>query len=231
MRWFSIRIYTPHPLPFRIDAKPQKRVAGCFPAYPVGCGHPQRPKRISAAPRASVAPGAAVPPLRWDSLPASATFFTKFRPQLETLSAYGSTCWKMALVGVNPVFWTEQLHYGQAVLAERAADPLRRPVETIMGCIGDYISTVALLESLGAARTTGNARRIARTMRALGYVPIKSRRLMPGGNRDTVARGWARPVRQTGCRDRPKEIVTLKPSHSNSSCDEQTQRKDFCHVL
>jgi hypothetical protein len=172
-----------------------------------------------------------VPPLRWDSLPASATFFTKFRPQLETLSAYGSTCWKMALVGVNPVFWTEQLHYGQAVLAERAADPLRRPVETIMGCIGDYISTVALLESLGAARTTGNARRIARTMRALGYVPIKSRRLMPGGNRDTVARGWARPVRQTGCRDRPKEIVTLKPSHSNSSCDEQTQRKDFCHVL
>jgi hypothetical protein len=36
MRWFSIRIYTPHPLPFRIDAKPQKRVAGCFPAYPVG---------------------------------------------------------------------------------------------------------------------------------------------------------------------------------------------------
>jgi hypothetical protein len=39
----------------------------------------------------------------------------------------------MALVGVNPVFWTEQLHYGQAVLAERAADPLRRPVETIMG--------------------------------------------------------------------------------------------------
>jgi hypothetical protein len=33
-------------------------------------------------------------------------------------------------------------------------------------------------------------------MRSLGFVPIKSRRLEPGGYRDTVTRGWTRPVRE-----------------------------------
>ena len=27
-----------------------------------------------------------------------------------------------------------------------------------------------------------------------GFIPIKSRRLMPGGYLDTVTRGWARPI-------------------------------------
>ena len=34
-------------------------------------------------------------------------------------------------------------------------------------------------------------------MKVLGYVPIKSRRLAPGGFRDTTTRGWARPLRET----------------------------------
>jgi hypothetical protein len=34
-------------------------------------------------------------------------------------------------------------------------------------------------------------------MRQLGFVPLKSRRLEPGGYRDTVTRGWTRPVRTT----------------------------------
>ena len=51
--------------------------------------------------------------------------------------------------------------------------------------------------------TTGNARRIGATMRALGFVPIKSRRLEPGGYRDTVTRGWTRPVRSFGYQVRP----------------------------
>ena len=123
----------------------------------------------------------------------------------------------------------EKLHHAQAELADRDADPLREKVESIVRGM-EAISTVALLNSAGLARTTGNARRIAATMRSLGFIPIKSRRLMPGGYRDNVTRGWARPVRQSGCRDSPKEIVTVKPSHSNSSDTEPIQQKDYSHV-
>jgi hypothetical protein len=65
-----------------------------------------------------------------------------------------------------------------------------------MQLAGDFVSTTALLDLLGFPNNSGNSRRIARTMRALGFVPIKSRRLMPGGYRDTVTRGWARPLRE-----------------------------------
>lgn len=75
------------------------------------------------------------------------------------------------------------------------ADPLHDKVERIVRDM-DAISTAALLDLLGMRATTGNARRISQTMRSLGYVAIKSRRLMPGGWKDTVTRGWARPVRQ-----------------------------------
>ena len=92
--------------------------------------------------------------------------------------------------------FVERLHHE---LAERDADPLREKVEFIVRGM-EAVSTVALLDLLGLPKTTGNGRRIAPTMRSLGFIPIKSRRLMPGGTRDTVTRGWARPVRQTGCR-------------------------------
>jgi len=59
----------------------------------------------------------------------------------------------------------------------------------------DAISTAALLDLLRVQASTGTARRLAAVMRSLNFIPIKSRRLMPGGYRDTVARGWARPVR------------------------------------
>lgn len=88
----------------------------------------------------------------------------------------------------------ERLHQAKAKLAERDADPLRANVEaTVRGM--EAVSTVALLDLIGLPKTTGNGRRIARTMRSLGFIPIKTRRLMPGGYRDTVTRGWARPVR------------------------------------
>jgi hypothetical protein len=57
------------------------------------------------------------------------------------------------------------------------------------------LSTVALLDLLDVPHTTGNARRLAQTMRDMGWVGLKSRRLMPGGFRDTTIRGWARPHR------------------------------------
>ena len=89
----------------------------------------------------------------------------------------------------------EQLHQERAKLAQRSADPWRGMLEdAVRG--KDAISTVALMELLGCPKTTGSARRIAKVMRSMNFVPLKSRRLLPGGFRDTVARGWARPVRE-----------------------------------
>lgn len=79
-------------------------------------------------------------------------------------------------------------------LARHETDPLLEKVEaTVRGM--EAISTHALLDLVGLPNTTGHAQRISRTMRSLGFVPIKSRRFMPGGWRDTVTRGWARPIR------------------------------------
>jgi hypothetical protein len=93
------------------------------------------------------------------------------------------------------VSWLGKLHQAQAEHVERA-DPFRQKIEAAVHG-KEATSTAALLDLLGVPKTTGNARRIANTMRSLGFIPIKSRRLMPGGFRDTVARGWARPVRKT----------------------------------
>ncbi len=91
--------------------------------------------------------------------------------------------------------WTERLEQAKAEQAEREADPLRGMVEeTVRGM--EAVSTAALLDLIGLPNTTGNARRISKTMRGLGYIPIKSRRLVPGGWNDTLCRGWARPLRK-----------------------------------
>ena len=106
--------------------------------------------------------------------------------------------------------WIEKMRRAQTELAERDADPFRQRVEEIMAYVGDRISTIALLDLLGLPKTTGNGRRIAATMRSsLGFVPIKSRRLEPGGYRDTVTRGWARPVRQSGSHDSQRKSSRL----------------------
>jgi hypothetical protein len=90
-----------------------------------------------------------------------------------------------------------RLHQEQAELAERHADPWRAKLQGALRAT-EQISTAALLDIVRAPATTGNARRLAETMRSLGYIPLKSRRLMPGGLRGTVIRGWARPFRQSG---------------------------------
>jgi hypothetical protein len=101
--------------------------------------------------------------------------------------------------------WFEKIARARAELAERSTDPLRKKVEdAVRG--KDAISTAALLDLLRVPATTGTARRLAQNMRSLGFIPIKSRRLMPGGFRDTVTRGWARPIRET------RSTPTMKPT-------------------
>jgi len=76
----------------------------------------------------------------------------------------------------------------------------------------DAISTAALLDLLREPETTGNARRLAAVMRSLHFIPIKSRRLMPGGRAgNTVTRGWARPIREI------KSASTVKPFNTSTS--------------
>ena len=105
------------------------------------------------------------------------------------------------------VSWIEKLHQAQADLAKRDANPWRRVLERDLPANVTCISTVALLDLLCLAPTTGNSRRIAPTMKSMGFIPLKSRRLMPGGNRGTAIRGWARPFLEP-----KKSTPTMKPT-------------------
>jgi hypothetical protein len=93
------------------------------------------------------------------------------------------------------VSFLAKFRQAQAETAAYGADPWREKVEAAVRD-KDTISTAALLDLLRVPATTGTARRLAAVMRSLNFIPIKSRRLMPGGRAgNTVTRGWARPVR------------------------------------
>ena len=84
----------------------------------------------------------------------------------------------------------------RAELDAHRDDPWRKKVEQAVRD-ENAISTAALLDLLREPATTGTARRLAVIMRSLNFIPMKSRRLMPGGRAgNTVTRGWARPLRQ-----------------------------------
>jgi hypothetical protein len=88
-----------------------------------------------------------------------------------------------------------KLREARAELEAHHEDPWCKKVEAAVRD-KDAISSAALLDLLRVPATTGTARRLAAVMRSLHFVPIKSRRLMPGGRAgNTVTRGWARPVR------------------------------------
>jgi len=127
------------------------------------------------------------------------------------------------------VAWTEQLRRAQARLAERDADPWRGAVEKLVRNM-DAVGTAPLLDLLGLPKTTGNARRIAKTMRSLGYVPMTSRRLMPGGFRDTVTRGWSRPVRSCHPASRSYEGDKMKASNTGPNRRLISSSEENCHV-
>jgi hypothetical protein len=88
-----------------------------------------------------------------------------------------------------------KLHEARLELEAHGSDPWHKKVAAAVRD-KDAVSTAALLDLLRVPATTANARRLAAIMRGLHFIPIKSRRLMPGGRAgNTVTRGWARPVR------------------------------------
>ena len=88
-----------------------------------------------------------------------------------------------------------KLAHARAELDAHQQDPWHSKVAAAVRDL-ETISSAALLDRLRVPATTGTARRLAAIMRDLQFIPIKSRRLMPGGRAgNTVTRGWARPVR------------------------------------
>jgi hypothetical protein len=90
----------------------------------------------------------------------------------------------------------QKLREASAELDAQDQDPWLKEVEPAVRDI-EAVSTAALLDLLRVPATTATARRLAAVMRGLNFIPIKSRRLMPGGRAgNTVTRGWARPIRE-----------------------------------
>jgi hypothetical protein len=90
----------------------------------------------------------------------------------------------------------KKLEQARAELDAQGRDPWSARLDDALHGV-EAISTGALLDLLREPATTATARRLAAVMRSLHFVPIKSRRLMPGGRAgNTVTRGWARPVRE-----------------------------------
>ena len=151
------------------------------------------------------------------SAPALRHFFTFPIQTAETIPADRSTICEQTedrAEVVKMVSFMQRLEQAKAEVAQRNADPLGGRLAAVVRGL-DAISTVALLDLIGLPRTSGNARRISRTMQSLGFVPIKSRRFMPGGYRDTVTRGWTRPVRELKKRYSPDELNTAAMSAAN----------------
>jgi hypothetical protein len=91
---------------------------------------------------------------------------------------------------------------------------LRKALEGV-----EVMSTAALLDIVDARRNTANGRRLAAVMRELKFIPIQSRRLMPGGFRDTVTRGWTRPVRPLS---KPSKVALSQDAVSQSAKKDTT---------
>ena len=111
----------------------------------------------------------------------------------------------------------------QEAIKQLDAPPPDPWLKTLTGALKgvEAMSTVALLDIVHAPHTTKNSRRLAAIMRELGFVPIQSRRLMPGGYRDTVTRGWARPMRPL-----PTEKVKPQQGASSPPCKLPTTGED-----
>jgi hypothetical protein len=92
-----------------------------------------------------------------------------------------------------------KLREAAAQQAQREADPWRSKLEAWLRGTPE-ISTAAALDLLGVANTSGNARQLAHTMSSLGYIAIKTKRLLPGGRcGNKTTRGWCRPSREMKC--------------------------------
>jgi hypothetical protein len=93
--------------------------------------------------------------------------------------------------------WVTKLNEAKVEYARhREAAPWLEAVKRVLPGGVTCISTRVVLDLIDVTATTGNARKVAAAMRALGFVPLKSRQFMPGGFRGTTTRGWMKPVRE-----------------------------------
>ena len=83
--------------------------------------------------------------------------------------------------------WLGRLHLATAELAGAESDPWRRVLERAVPANVMSISSVGLLDLVGVPPTTGNCRRLAVTMRAMGWVGLKSWRPAGGAPQPAAA--------------------------------------------
>jgi hypothetical protein len=113
----------------------------------------------------------------------------------------------------------ERMRHAAKEMAAPPPDPWKKTLSEALKGV-EAMSTVALLDLVGARHTTHNGRRLAAIMRDMRFIPIQSRRLMPGGFRDTVARGWARPMRPLPEKVKIQQGTTTPPSHLATTGDD-----------
>jgi len=89
--------------------------------------------------------------------------------------------------------WLEKLERARCEDIERDADPYIRILQRSLPPDGTAVTTYMIAEMLGLKANSTNAQRIADTMRAMGYFPIRTARTHPGKWKDTIARGWFKP--------------------------------------
>ena len=189
--------------------------------------HGQRPICRALSPRCSLLQSPLPALTACKAALASATSLPSIDNGMKGYARADQTSWKIALAVLDALmYWLEKLHSAQAELAKRNADPLGEKVEAVVRGM-EAVSTHGLLDLLGLPKTTSNARRVSTTMRSLGFIPIKSRRLMPGGYRDTVTRGWARSVREFRRRENLGEggkVTVSQPANVDPSSSQPTER-------
>jgi hypothetical protein len=101
----------------------------------------------------------------------------------------------------RPASWLEQLDEERIKQTERDRDPVRRRLEPALRAV-QVISSTMVCSLAGLRPNSVNMRKLTPTLRALGFVLIRSRTLPPGGHASSQCRGWARPVREpTGLRE------------------------------
>jgi hypothetical protein len=67
--------------------------------------------------------------------------------------------------------WLTEVERGRAEYGQRRADPWAKKLERSLSGL-QAVSTNALLDLLDVPATTGNARHLAKVMRALGFVAL-----------------------------------------------------------
>jgi hypothetical protein len=106
--------------------------------------------------------------------------------------------------------FVEKLQQASAALQQKEEVPWLAAISRILPKDTESISTRSVCDLLGIQLTTPHARKVAAAMRALGFVPMKSRRFLPGGFGSPAAQGWTKTMKAPRI-GRPRKDEAIPP--------------------